>query len=221
MSLPVTGFRGKRKGSRRPNVDPASAPDAVGLAAGALGMLAASWLSEVVLFPCNLLLLFRIFHHNVVILACLCWHWSHLSDSRGRRLFHDNSLHLALVVLLVNNLGRTNRRADLLEPAPRGRRTSDLGEAAADAGLLVCVVDVDAAHVEASLGLVAVRIVAGGELLHVGEALAVVMVVGAQVVLVVELARVAFVADGAVEEAHRVGDGVVALRGLGGVCGAG
>ena len=36
------------------------------------------------------------------------------------------------------------------------------------------------------------------------------MVVGAKVVLVVELARVAFVADGAVEETHCVGDGVVA-----------
>lgn len=37
-----------------------------------------------------------------------------------------------------------------------------------------------------------------------------VVVVGAQVVFVVELARVAFVADGAVEETHGGGEGVVA-----------
>jgi hypothetical protein len=37
----------------------------------------------------------------------------------------------------------------------------------------------------------------------------VVVVVGAQVVFVVDLARVAFVADGAVEEAHGGGEGVV------------
>lgn len=37
------------------------------------------------------------------------------------------------------------------------------------------------------------------------------MVVGAQVVLIVELARVAFVADCAVEEADCSGEGVVSL----------
>jgi hypothetical protein len=47
------------------------------------------------------------------------------------------------------------------------------------------------------------------DLLHVGKALAVVVVIGAQMVFVVELARVAFVADGAVEEAHGGGEGVV------------
>lgn len=36
-----------------------------------------------------------------------------------------------------------------------------------------------------------------------------VVVIGAQVVFVVELARVAFVADGAVEEAHGGGEGIV------------
>ena len=39
-----------------------------------------------------------------------------------------------------------------------------------------------------------------------------VVVVGAQVVLIVELAWVAFVADCAVEEAHGGGEGVVAGR---------
>lgn len=39
-----------------------------------------------------------------------------------------------------------------------------------------------------------------------------VVVIGAQVIFIVELARIAFVADGAVEEADGVGDRVVSLQ---------
>ena len=61
---------------------------------------------------------------------------------------------------------------------------------------------------------VALGVVGRGELLHVGETLAVVVVVGAEVVFVVELSRVAFIADCAVEEADGRWKGVVSLRGV-------
>lgn len=61
------------------------------------------------------------------------------------------------------------------------------------------------------LRFASLRVVAGGDLLHVGETLPVVVVVGTEMVLIVELARVAFVAYCAIEEPHGVWDGVIAL----------
>lgn len=60
--------------------------------------------------------------------------------------------------------------------------------------------------------LTALAVVAGRELLHISQSLPVVVVIGAQVIFIVELARIAFVADGAVEEADGVGDRVVSLQ---------
>jgi hypothetical protein len=192
--------------------NPLPAPYAIGLAPRTVGMIASGWLGKVILLPRDLVLVMLASHGRVFLLH-------HVLDTLDWYVLDSHYFVLLLgrasCALLLLGLGTSDSDTDLLKPtAGDGAASADLGKTASSTCLLAGLVDVDGAHVEALPRLDAVWVVAGSQLLHVRQTLTVVVVVGAQVVLIVDLAWVAFVADGAVEEAHSRGEGVVARRHL-------
>lgn len=170
---------------------------------------------EIVLFPRDVFSLILVHHDDVLLFL-----W--LSLLLGYSL-HDGHLLLNLLshrLLLFNDVGLclvlgSNSNTHFLKStasSPSRRRSTNLCESAANAGLLVRVLETDTAHIWSLPWLTALAVVAGRELLHISQSLPVVVVIGAQVIFIVELARIAFVADGAVEEADGVGDRVVSLQ---------